>query len=541
MRPSRWVRLSALLAIGVVMLAGASAASAQTLLDDSRQSLDLLPDPTLRSPRLLGMGRLTLVVDEPNNALTLWDFAQMPAGIQDADTVSVFEVRPSTAAASTLHDILGTGHERQSLAARDVIMGYEGWRRAPGATAFGVVGDFGLLRTDLPYNATSEERTHFSRPTLIPAVNGPMPFIFKEHMRYGLRGIYSFEKNKREYREFVQNSFGQYLDENGTVLQPPDEFQPLDTEVSTTGLGASARYEFGSWLRAGAGVDAVHSKISRENLGLRHGTFIDETRPMVIGQAVLRGTTGGHFEWIADGRTWTSSSEPTWRYTTSAGQGSLPLSGRGKLLERDETGNTLRSRVRIFSGAFEVGGSISTGYRKIEVTPPAINDITSFNYFRNITYLRQNADSIFLPDSVVANTQEQRSWEAGGGVSWRSPWRALLGVEYHVTHSDLEQTVLGKGPQRAVWDVRSGIELPMGETLLGRGGFIYRSDDTDELTANNEYISNSVTLGLGIRPAGRTWFIETGYAYEWLRGDYADPQQTRGVRNQFMAQVRWNL
>jgi hypothetical protein len=541
MSPSRRVRLSALLAIVVAMLGSVSLSSADEFLDEFRASMNVLPDPTIRSPRLLGMGRLTLVVDEANNGLSLWDFAQMPAGLGDADSISVLELRQTTAAASTLHDILGLRSERQSFAARDALLGVDAWRRAAGETTFGLTGDFSLLRTDEPFAQTIEERNEFSRPTLVPAVNGPMPYILSDRMRYGLRGIYAIENRREEYRAFVTNPFGEYADQNGLLLNAPDQFSPIETEVSTTGFGGSARYDFGQWLQAGLGFDATKARIRSQNTGLRHGTFYEEDRPTVLGQAVVHGA-GPHFEWIADGRRWTSTSEPSWRYTTSAGQGSNPLSGRGKLLERDETGSLVRSRARLFSGDFELGGSFSVGTRTIEITPPDPSDRSSFNYFRNITYLRLNADSIALPDSITADEVERRSMEAGFGASWRSPWRgALIGVEYHMAESE-DERLSGTGPKRVFWDVRTGVELPLvAEALIGRAGFIYRTDDLDDLTENNEFVSNAVTLGLGVRPAGRTWTFESGYAYEWFRGDYPDPTQTRGTRNQFNMQVRWDL
>src|SRR5437870_3472388 len=79
MSPWKRVRIGALCSTLVVaVLASAIPARAQ-FYEDSRRALDLTPDPLERSPRLLGMGRLTVIGEDPHYALTLWDFGGNPA------------------------------------------------------------------------------------------------------------------------------------------------------------------------------------------------------------------------------------------------------------------------------------------------------------------------------------------------------------------------------------------------------------------------------------------------------------------------------
>jgi len=122
MSPPRRVGLRALV-LGIAVL-WACPVGAQ-LYEDARRAIDLSPDPLARSPRLLGMGRLSLVIDDPRNRITLWDFAANPTGIGEVDTVSTLEVRPSTASASGIergvppaprHRLRGLGGSRVAAA-----------------------------------------------------------------------------------------------------------------------------------------------------------------------------------------------------------------------------------------------------------------------------------------------------------------------------------------------------------------------------------------------------------------------------------------
>jgi hypothetical protein len=563
MSPSHRVLLGAL-TIGVLL---APAVAVPVLAQDyeaARRSLDFAPDPLARSPRLLGMGRLGFVVDDPNNRLTLWDFAGNPTGILEDDSVSTLEFRPATWSASSVHGLLTPAGtiERQDLGAREARLGLEAWHRSK-STAYGLIGDAGQMRWDRPYDRFREKRSQISQPLFMPVLTGRLPYVKSGRMNYALRVYGGGEDQTDDYLTFVSNAAGEYLDKMGDLLNAPDFVTPDEYSIQVRGGGTALSYRFGKSLTAALGADAAIRDIKGTNEGARYASEIRERRPSGSGQASLIGRFGDHLEWGADGRGWTSTSQQNWLFTTSAGLQAVPLSGRGKLLDREEKGTTMHTRLRWVQGAIEFGAGLNTGYRQITITPPAADDPTSFNAFRNAVYYRFNADTLALADSVVANRSEEREWEAAAGLSWQLPnRRGVVGAEFHHyrDHLDqrlelerkLERNLLGdtvevvsylftSGPRRVRWDVRAGLEYRVNPVLTGRAGYIYRRDDRDQFTNRNEFVGHTLTLGAGIRPAGTTWSLETGYAVEWLKPDFGDPTEARSSRQQLAAQVRWTF
>src|SRR5262245_352024 len=85
------------IACAAIALGGAPAA-AQLYLP----ALGQLPDAIARSPRLVGIGRLELVIPDRHNRINLRDYAGNPAGLALDDSASVFYLRPTTASASSV-------------------------------------------------------------------------------------------------------------------------------------------------------------------------------------------------------------------------------------------------------------------------------------------------------------------------------------------------------------------------------------------------------------------------------------------------------
>jgi len=543
MSPRRRVLLSAL-STGVLLFATFAAPASAQFYDVARRSLDFSMDGIERSPRLLGMGRLTFVGDDPHIAITLWDFAANPVGIAQADSGNTVEVFPATASYSSIHDrLLGAETlERQVGAARENRMSYEIWRRTSGGSAYGFAGNLGHLRTDQIYSESMERRTTLDQPTIMPVITGRVPFARSAHWLYAARLFYSGEGSVDQYRLLVQNSMGQYIDQDGVQLNPPEFFTPTDYKVRTVGGGLGVAYDHGPGFKASVVMDQFQNNIEGTCDAPRHSSHMQEKRPYSKEQLSVVGRLGRELEWGGDVRRWRSSSEETWFFSISAGVGANPLVGRGKLLERNEFGTAFRWRLRWKRGPFELGGGLGTGYRRVAVTPPAIDDRTSFNYFRNTAYYYPNADSLVLPDSVSYNQTFEHTWEAGGGLAYRLPGRGgLWGVEFHQRQYQLKQTRSGKGPHRKGWDVRTGFEYPCTSVMSGSIGYVYRWEDQDELTLGNEYVGHSVTLGVGLRPTGASWVIQTGYAVEWRATDYGDPTKPRSGSQQLASMIRWSF
>lgn len=541
MSPRRRVLLSALTPAFILLAALAVPAYAQ-VYDAARGSIGFSLDAIERSPRLLGMGQLTFVGDDSHNRITLWDFAANPLGILSADSTSTIEFYPGTSSYSGDHKTAnGTSDvRRQVLAGREGRVNAEVWRREGTRAAYGLAGTFAELSTDAISGEATERRTTYGQPTVMPVLVGHVPFVKSPRWLYSARLYYSGENSVANYRGTILNPEGEFIDQDGVPTDPPDAFTATDYNVRSLGGGLGVGYDRGQALRIGLNVDRVEHDIKGKNDATRHSSETREKRPYRREQITVVGRLAPGLEYGIDGRDWHANSEQDWYFTASAGAGADPLTGRGKLLEREENGQALRTRVRLVRGPLELGGGVSMSHRKIEITPPAIDDLSSFNYFLNRTSLRQSADSLLLPDSISAGETEERTWLAGGGLSLRLPGgRTMWGIEYQVAQGKTEQTVAGEGPLKKVWDVRTGLEHRVTPILAARLGYRHRWTDEDDYTEQNEYLGNMMTLGLGLHPSTATWSVEAGYAVEWLQGDYGSALEPRACRQQLSSMLRW--
>jgi len=563
MNPGRWVRLGActtqvFLALAVVV----SAASAQ-YVDPTRAGYELPPDPIARSPRLLGMGRLTMVIPDAANSIELWDFAQNPAGLYDTDSTSVLEFRPTTASTSRTQDFQdaqGPGI-LQTEASRDARLALEAWHREKGATTYGLIGGIDLLRGDTPYDATTEQRDMVSNPAGMPVITGPMPYVLSDRMVYAIRGIFGINNVHDDYRLRVRNAAGSYIDKEGTLLGPPDFFTPDDYFVKQLGGGASVALRATPWLTWAVGGDITSELIKGSNDGDRYTSETEESRPLYLGQSTLIGKLGRSAQWGIDGQIWSSSSDASWVFSISPSGGPGPsrpaLSSRGNLFKRKEEGSRLRARLRVPMGAWELGGSGGTLYRKTNVTPAALSDPTSFNVFRAQIYDQEaTGDTLMLPAEILASERAERGWEASGGLSWRAPGRHwVTGAEYHYIQSKLDAVtsqgsyadeVLGlprisTGTLGKAWDARAGSEIAITPVLMGRVGYIYRAGDLDVNTQANENFASTVTLGLGLYPPASSWKFDLGAALGWGAANYGSPVNPQSEATQLSMRLRWDF
>lgn len=522
-------------------LALVSPASAQ-FYEDARRALGLSPDPLDRSPGLVGMGSLSLVGNDLHNRIDLWEFTGNPAGMIDADSTSTLEFDPGTRSESDAHDLPGGARERQDFALRDAGVSYEALRRTSRETGFGLTGNYGTLRTDNPLTSDEEQRSKFAVPHNTGFLSGRLSFLWPERLRYGLRLQHRYESSDDDFLAIVKNGAGEFIDRDGRAVASPDVFTPDHLGVRALGVGAALALRLGAPLTFAGGFDHVANAIERRNDGDRSNSEIREDRPFEIAQAVVTGKIAGHLEYIAEGRSWTSSSSQRWVFTLSGGSGGLPLSGRGQYLDRTERGEALRSRLRWAAGRFEFGAGLNTSFRRINEVAPPVNDLSSFNYFLDYLFNKAGTDSLVLPDSVRSNQTGERAWNAGLGAAMKLPFRdGQMGLEYHRDRSELDQTIAGKGPTPAGWDVRAGADIELNRALRLQGGYSYRWDDRDQDTPQNEYVTHTVSLGLGLHQRGAHWGLDAGYALSWTRSDFGDPARSRGNSQRLLTRLLWTL
>ncbi|MGH7741201.1 MAG: hypothetical protein ACRENS_04190 [Candidatus Eiseniibacteriota bacterium] len=551
MSPSRRAGRSAAvsLALGwlwIAALPGRSAAQSSPFYDDAVRSAGLSTDDLSRSPALLGMGRLSLVGDDPHHRLTLWDFARNPSGVWSADSTSTMDVRPGAASATDVASISGgsAGAIRESFAARGSLLGFEAWRR-DGPTAYGAIGNLGSLRVDNPYDDSVERRLAYSGPWVTPVISGRMPFTSSGHTRYALSLHWGHESVDARYLKIVDNAAGQFISLNSELVTAPNVFLPESYNVQQLGGGLSVSQEFGKSLSAALGYDGVGMNIEGNSPDKRNSSQTHEQRPYNTLQGTLVGRVGRALEWGADGRVWRSQSETSWDFTISAGQGAEPLNGRGKYQTREEEGSNMHTRALYHVGRFDIGADVGTDYRKVKVLPPAVEDHSSFNYFLNTVFFRTGADSLMLPDSVSRSVTQVNQWQAGGGVAMLLGGHGVhggrIGVEYHYAQQTTNTEALGPGPKQTAWDIRSGLDYRLVEGFTGRLGYQYRRNDQDTYTYGNDGRAQLATFGVAVAPQHASWVFDLSYGIQWLSLVDWNPLDPHGSRQLLSSQVHWSF
>lgn len=542
---SRRVLMSAIVMTVCLGVASGPFPAAAQQYETSLRSLDYSPDPLARSPRLLGMGRLTLA-DDLHNRINLWDFAGSPTGIAAAESLTTLEYRPSTRSSTGLHELPGASppRERQQLAARQMRHSIETWKRAPGEATYGLLAEVATLRWDRPYNGSVEERGNFRVPRLTGVINGRLPWVPSTRFDYALRLGYSLETYDDLYLDYFQLPQGEYVGKPSAVAPSPDLFTPNHAEVSNLGGGIALSMRATRDLKVAIGYDRERVMVRSDNEGLRSTSRTDEQRPFNIGQASVVGRVGP-LEFGADGRAWRSESEEFFFWSVSAGPTQDPLAGLGKRLSRKEEGSSLRTRARWTAGSLELGGAFNTSFRRGITTPwypRNVGDDQGFNDFLDEVGLRGGADTLLVPARVQASLVEVSGLEVVGGGTWRrSGGRGSFGAEFHRWRLRTDVSSVGRGPEPTGWDVRAGGEHRCGPTFLARAGWSYGLSDRDRLTADNQYRHVTATAGFGHQPAGSRWSVDLGYAFEWLYPDFADPVKSRETRQQLALQMRWSI
>jgi hypothetical protein len=540
MSAPRGPRLSALLWMSMLAATLVAVPASAQFLDGARQVLNPFPRQNERTPRLLGMGKLTLA-DDRNNQMGIWDIAGNPLGIWEADSMSEAQVRPLLESANGSQDLtIANTQENQTLAAHGAGLGYELFHRTPSGTAYGAYGTLNGFRVDRPYDADTGLEHAIIAPNVTVLLSGKMPYLAPGHMRWMGRAAFNHESVDLHYHQILTNPGGSYVGLPGDEQPPPDLFTPETYSISSTGIGLGVSYRFGRSLTLGVNGDNVTAKVRGENTSVRHLSQTSENRPYWIGEGSAVGKLGSSFDYVVDGKLWRARNEERWNFTLAAGVQQEPLTGRGFMLQRTEDGSSLRGRLRWTKDALVLGAGVETRYGMVEVVGPRSDDLSSFNHFLNFVSVRQNADSLVLPDSVRSDAASQRNVAYSGGATYRLGWRsALAAAEFHWDRQRHDQRSQGEGPEGSGWDVRGGLEVPCTPILTGRAGYIYRTDDFDSFTARNEYLSHTFTAGASLAHPGSRWQLDAGYAYTWSAPDFPDAYEGWSGRQQFAAQIAW--
>jgi len=537
MSPTRWVLPRALsltlLAAGLVP----ATASAQ-FYEPALRSLDLTAGPLARSPRLVGMGGLSLAVPDRDASISLWDLGGIPVGLGLDDTTSTLDLRPGTSSLSGVRS-RSAGGVRQNLAARSNVAQFEAvYRSRESGSVFGVVGDMSGLRWDQPYSAFVERRQGLRHPEALAVLGGRLPRLFDGHVSWAAHLRFRAEDVQNEYRDIVSNAAGEFIDQAGGLLTPPSEFEPTDIGVNTTSYGLSTAYAVGRSTQVALGFEHEGNKITQRNDLQRSSSEVIEQRPYWVGRAALVGRIGRTFEYGVDGIGRLAKSEGDYRFSASAGVGGIPLTGRGNMFTRDEKASEMRARVRWSPGRATFAGALTTAANKVTIDPPNENDPTSFNRFLDIAFNRPGTDSLSYPDKVVHHQTRRYAVAYGAGASYRFG-NTLAGGEFHWARDLHTSTITLDGPRRIAWDVRGGIERPLGRQMKARAGYAYRFVDEDDFTAGNEYIGHALTAGVGYTPSGTAWSLESGYVFEFRGRRDETPEDERQTRQTLAVQVHW--
>jgi hypothetical protein len=541
MNPKRWV-LNGAWALATIATLVAAPAYAQ-FYEDARRDLDLGPDAISRSPRMLGMGRLSLVLDDVHLRLDIWEFSANPAGLYESDSTSSLEFYPGTTARSTVHDEpAGAGTRvRQDAALREFRNGYETWRRSKGGTAFGVIGEFDRMRFDSPRAGETEVRSQFSMPRTSLVFAGKMPLILPERLRYGFAFTHRYESRQDETRLVVANAAGTYIDKDGTTLPTPESLSPSQYGIRSVGARFGMLLKATSWLNLAGGYDYLGNAIEGRNDAVRNTDEIREDRPYGTFSASAAGRLAGHLAFVGDASRWsTGQTDQRWVASFSTGSGQPPVAGRGLFQRREESGHEYRGRFNWTQNALTLSAGGSSFRREVSTRVPPVGDITSFNYFMNQLSGRPGADSLSLPDSLRSNTTTEEGSEYGVGAALRLPWRsAIAGAEYHASRTAFDQLLSGAVGARKTREFHGGLELPVNAVLQVRGGYIHRWLDSDDEIDMTEYVAQAVTGGFSYMPPRSSWAFDAGYEVRWGRADFGDPTRIRSSEQAGSCRLRW--
>ncbi len=517
----------ALAAVLAVLLFGAATAEAQLLAP----AIDRTgTDQRVRQPslRLKSMGGVYLAVPDENTEINLWDFAGSANGLlrdRDSTSLDLFVDRDGHHAEHTQG-----AYEVETDRVKSLLLGLQAVGRGSRFAA-GLEGGFVSLGTAFPAQSYAYEDRSFTQPVALPALNG----LVGKRASWSVRGVFGSEKFDQKLRSYTLDGNEVKL-QDGDVIAYPSVFTPIEGTSSLSGIGFGVGYDATDWASLAVNVDLVKSKLEAENNSARRVYELEEERPSTewSGAAILDPIEG--LQLGAQVGTRSYDSDETYRFSLSGGQGTPPMQSRGTRLTRAFEQEYFRARANYQPGGkgkLTVGADVNVRYDREDITPGTGEG--NFNDF--IASLQ--ADSLTLPPSILAETQELRHWDAGIGVAYAFSPKLLVSVEGHRFNNARDG--LAVHARQKITDVRAGLEYGLDAAWKERLGTAHRADDPNVYTFDNERVRNAFSAGVGWAKPNSSYALDAGFELAKASTDFPDPTEATGSGLRFFLYNRWDF
>ncbi len=488
--------------------------------------------PTQPSLRLVTLGGLSLAIPDENNEINLWDFGGSTLGLaEDRDSTSL-DVHFDSGKSSDKHT-LGT-NDYQLDRASHVGLGMQAVGRNGHGFAGGV--DMGLLANTnaSPADPGIYRNVAATQPLAIPVLNGRM---LGNHWGWGARFTFAGSSINDDLRTTTFQN-GEYQLSSGSAVLPSTPFDVTDEKDHVSGLGLGFGWYGNQHVRLAFNADRLVTHVHQSFDTQRRIYELDQPQP--ASELSLTGTA--HTRWIQVGGQvgrYKFHSIQQYRFSLSGGLVPAPLISRGDRLLQDFRQDWFRTRVQLNPPA--VPGLLVAGDLAVRYDRNVVDPATSPGNF-NAFMLQLASDTLATSTPVTATRSELRHWNAGAGLGYRVNPRLQVGVEGHRYNNAYDNGVDLHSRQR-ITDLRGGLEFGVTPTWTGRIGGYHVSQDNDVYTANNETVTNVVTLGAGYAP-GRSRYhhtVDGGIEYGHRSTNYPDPTQTTGKVFRFVLYNRWSF
>jgi hypothetical protein len=227
-------------------------------------------------------------------------------------------------------------------------------------------------------------------------------------------------------------------------------------------------------------------------------------------------------------------SKAEYRFSLSGGLNGPPLASRGDMLYREFHQDWFRARVALTPPAVRgltIGGDYVVRYDKEQVDPSTAPG----NYNDFMTSIA--GDTLGMTKQIVPSTDELRNWSAGAGVGYQVSPKVLVAVEGHRYQNTRDTEALHA--REVIKELRGGLEFAVTPAWTGRIGGYHVADDADELTANNERVTNAFTAGVGWTKPRSRYTLDGGIEVGSRASNFPDPTDENGSLFRFMLYNRW--